>query len=189
MEVKNEKDFEKTIMFEHLAQTIDVTKYMLKSYIKFILTNGEKEICYLYSVGKNDANKFTSDLNFKRKCLVGLFNKIVKDGKWKVSTEEILEYDENGDLIDYRDFNEHIISSRTVIKRETEYYIEKGSKIESVDKNGNYIFRYTERCNKCEKELNYNEEILKQGLCGKCQEEKINIIRAGGVPMNIYFKR
>ena len=43
-------------------------------------------------------------------------------------------------------------------------------------------------CTNCGKKLNYNEKVIKQGLCGKCQKEKMDKIWNGGISYNEWLK-
>ena len=141
----NNKEFEKLIIFEELAKTTDIQKFMLKVYLDCLLKGGKRrEDCYMYSIGEisnKSGTEFLKEmmplkfmpipLNFdiavRKKLLIELFEQMKKQGFWVVEENECHEFDENEKEIypDDEDYEQKKISKVTEITTKTTYYLDK----------------------------------------------------------------
>lgn len=141
----NNKEFEKTIVYDELAQTNGIKKFMLKSYLSCLLNGGKtREHVYLYAVGREypavirGEGELLEEVEKKREELIKLFEKLKLERYWKIEDVKEEYYDKDGILMETS--YPPTISKRVITKTETTYFLDPSldiqplvKKIEEVD--------------------------------------------------------
>ena len=140
----NQKEFERIIVFEELAQTDDTFKFMLKTYLNCLLAGGKiRENAFLYSVGAITKNPLYGkiipedkpletfsiplelEIKARKEGLIKLFNQMKKDKFWVMEDDETIYYDKNGDRIDPFKEPKGIISKKEEIHTKITFFLDK----------------------------------------------------------------
>ena len=129
----NEKEFNKTIIYDQMARTSDTTKFLLKSYLDIKLRSGARDVCRIYAAGRvsghagHDVERF-KELEIKKlsKSLTELFNNIKKDGYWITATSKANYYIKGKEVFEKEgEFEPNDYDTKVVTTTETTYMMHK----------------------------------------------------------------